>query len=611
MNDIADKNAPEPTAPEPTPATGTTPATDATNEDVVLRVEDLSVDFRTEGGAARAVANANLTVRRGQTVAIVGESGSGKTTLAMAVLGLLASNGSVAEGHIWFKGEDLGHVSGQRMAQLRGTELGLVPQDPMTNLDPIMQIGRQVDEGLIDNGLRTRRTARARTVELLDEVGLPDARARASQYPHEFSGGMRQRALIAMGLSGRPALLVADEPTSALDVTVQRGILDQLSALTEDLGTAVLLITHDLGLAAERADVVVVMYRGDIVEQGPARQVLTAPQHEYTKRLMAAAPSLASRRIEIARERGLEDVLDDALLAPGAAEVERLSEPADGAPSAQADKRSTSADSANLVSVKDVSKVFSIRGNSLFSRSRDFTAVDGVSLDIPRGSTVAVVGESGSGKSTLARMILDIEKPTTGSITFDGGLVGAGGHREQIAYRRRVQPVFQDPYSSLDPLYSVYRAIEEPLRAHSYGDVAARRTRVEELADQVALSKGQLQRFPSELSGGQRQRVAIARALALSPELVVCDEAVSALDVVVQAQILQLLAGLQEELGLTYLFITHDLAVVRQIADRVLVMQEGRVVEEGTVDAVFDSPSTDYTRALLDAIPGKDLELAL
>ncbi|MFD2794808.1 dipeptide ABC transporter ATP-binding protein [Promicromonospora vindobonensis] len=563
-------------------------------DDVVLRVEDLCVDFRTEHGAARAVANASLTVRRGQTVAIVGESGSGKTTLAMAVLGLLASNGSVADGHIWFKDEDLGKVSAQRMAQLRGTELGLVPQDPMTNLDPIMQIGRQIDAGLIDNGLRTRRDARTRTVELLDEVGLPDARQRAAQYPHEFSGGMRQRALIAMGLSGRPALLVADEPTSALDVTVQRGILDQLTALTQDLGTAVLLITHDLGLAAERADTVVVMYRGDIVEQGPARQVLTAPQHEYTKRLMAAAPSLASRRIEIARERGLDEVLDSSLLAHGEEAVADGSEEPDV-----------------LVSVKEASKVFSIRGRGLLSRSKDFTAVDSVSLEIPRGSTVAVVGESGSGKSTLARMILDIEKPTSGSITFDGALVGAGNHRDQIAYRRRVQPVFQDPYSSLDPLYSVYRAIEEPLRAHDYGDAAARRARVEELADQVALSKGQLQRFPSELSGGQRQRVAIARALALSPELVVCDEAVSALDVVVQAQILQLLAGLQEDLGLTYLFITHDLAVVRQIADRVLVMQEGRVVEEGTVDSVFDSPSTAYTRALLDAIPGKDLELAL
>ena len=561
--------------------------------DVVLRVEDLCVDFRTENGAARAVANANLTVRRGQTVAIVGESGSGKTTLAMAVLGLLASNGSVADGHIWFKDEDLGKVSAQRMAQLRGTELGLVPQDPMTNLDPIMRIGKQIDEGLIDNGLRTRGTARTRTVELLEEVGLPDARRRASQFPHEFSGGMRQRALIAMGLSGRPALLVADEPTSALDVTVQRGILDQLTGLTEDLGTAVLLITHDLGLAAERADTVVVMYHGEIVEQGPARKVLSDPQHDYTKRLMAAAPSLASRRIEIARERGLDDVLDDALLAHGEEAVEES-----GGPEA-------------LVSVKDVSKVFSIRGNGLFSRSKDFTAVDGVSLEIPRGSTVAVVGESGSGKSTLARMILDIEKPTAGSITFDGAVVGEGDQRAKIAYRRRVQPVFQDPYSSLDPLYSVFRAIEEPLRAHGYGDAATRRARVEELAEQVALTKGHLRRFPSELSGGQRQRVAIARALAPSPELVVCDEAVSALDVVVQAQILQLLAGLQEELGLTYLFITHDLAVVRQIADRVLVMQEGRVVEQGTVDTVFDAPTTDYTRTLLDAIPGKDLELAL
>ncbi|WP_125777666.1 dipeptide ABC transporter ATP-binding protein [Antribacter gilvus] len=575
--------------------------TTTTTDELVLRVEDLSVDFRTDSGPARAVSGASLEVRRGQTVAIVGESGSGKTTLAMAVLGLLASNGEVAQGHIWFRGEDLGAVSPQRFAQLRGTELGLVPQDPMTNLDPIMRIGRQIDEGLIDNGLRSPRDARSRTVELLEEAGLPDAARRASQYPHEFSGGMRQRSLIAMGLSGRPALLVADEPTSALDVTVQRGILDQLAGLTRDLGTAVLLITHDLGLAAERADVVVVMYRGEIVEQGPARQVLTAPQHEYTKRLMAAAPSLASRRIEIARERGLDDVLDDALLTHGA---EATDEPGATTPS------SGSAE-APLVSVRNATKVFRIRGHGLLSRGRDFTAVQDVTLDVPRGGTVAVVGESGSGKSTLARMILDIEKLTSGTIEFDGAPVGGTDARSRIAYRRRVQPVFQDPYSSLDPMYSVFRAIEEPLRAHGYGDAATRRARVEELAEQVALGKGVLRRFPSELSGGQRQRVAIARALALSPELVVCDEAVSALDVVVQAQILRLLAQLQEDLGLTYLFITHDLAVVRQIADRVVVMQDGRVVEEGTVDEVFDAPKTAYTRALLDAIPGRDLELAL
>jgi len=564
------------------------------DHEVVLRVEDLDVDFRTEGGDARAVSGATLEIRRGQTVAVVGESGSGKSTLAMAVLGLLASNGKVAGGHIYFRGEDLATAGSQRRDELRGTEMGLVPQDPMTNLDPVMRIGRQIDEGLVDNGLRTRRDVRERTVELLEGVGLPDAARRAAQYPHEFSGGMRQRALIAMGLSCDPALLVADEPTSALDVTVQRGILDQLGVLTRELGTAVLLITHDLGLAAERADVVVVMYRGRIVEQGAARDVLTNPQHEYTRRLMASAPSLASRRIEIARERGLEDVLDEALLAPE-------EDAADGSAAAERP----------LVAVRDVTKVFQIRGGGLLARSRDFTAVDGVSLDVPRGSTVAVVGESGSGKSTLARMILDIEQPTSGTIEFDGEPVTGKDQRARIAYRRRVQPVFQDPYSSLDPMYSVFRAIEEPLRAHGFGDSAARRARVEELAEQVALGRGLLRRFPAELSGGQRQRVAIARALALKPELVVCDEAVSALDVVVQAQILRLLAGLQSELGLTYLFITHDLAVVRQIADRVLVMQNGAVVEEGTVDEVFDSPRTEYTRALLDAIPGHDLELAL
>lgn len=560
----------------------------------LLSIRDLEVTFRTEAGSATAVRGVSFDVQAGQTVAVVGESGSGKSTTAAAVIGLLAGNGSVTGGQILFDGTDLATLGPEAMHRLRGARIGMVPQDPMSNLNPVRRVGSQVDEALEDNGVVRGRGVRARTVELLAEAGLPDAARRAQQYPHEFSGGMRQRALIAMGLAARPALLIADEPTSALDVTVQRTILDGLTDLTDRLGVAVLLITHDLGLAAERADRVVVMYRGEVVEQGDARAILTDPQHEYTRRLLAAAPSLASRRIELARH-GVQVSApgdDEVLVAPHARPTE---EGADVPPP--------------LVEVDHVTKVFRLRGRGLLGRSTDFTAVDDVSFVVPRGRTLAIVGESGSGKSTVARMMLDLLTPTSGSIRFDGADVAQRDRAAEIAFRRRVQPIFQDPYASLDPLFTVYRTIEEPLRAHGTGDRAQRAARVRELLDQVALPAGLLRRYPAELSGGQRQRVAIARALALEPELVVCDEAVSALDVIVQAQILRLLADLQDRLGLTYLFISHDLAVVRQIADAVCVMQEGRIVEQGTVDAVFDAPRTQYTRTLLDAIPGRDLDL--
>jgi len=570
-----------------------TPTGEATGEPL-LSIRDLEVTFRTETGSATAVRGASFDVHAGQTVAVVGESGSGKSTTAAAVIGLLATNGSVTGGQILFEGEDLVALGPDAMHRLRGSRIGMVPQDPMSNLNPVRRVGAQVDETLVDNGVVRRRGARDRTVELLAEAGLPDAQRRAQQYPHEFSGGMRQRALIAMGLAARPRLLIADEPTSALDVTVQRTILDGLTDLTDSLGVAVLLITHDLGLAAERADRVVVMYRGEVVEQGDARTILTDPQHEYTRRLLAAAPSLASRRIELARHGADVD----------AAPVgEDLLAPSGHAP--RADDRAA----APLVEVDHVSKVFRLRGRGLLGRSTDFTAVDDVSFDVPRGRTLAVVGESGSGKSTVARMMLGLLPPTSGTIRFDGADVVQSDRAGEVAFRRRVQPIFQDPYASLDPLFTVYRTIEEPLRAHGLGDRAQRNARVRELMEQVALPAGLLRRYPAELSGGQRQRVAIARALALEPELVVCDEAVSALDVIVQSQILRLLADLQERLGLTYLFISHDLAVVRQIADEVCVMQAGRIVERGTVDEVFDAPRTEYTRALLDAIPGRDLEL--
>lgn len=544
----------------------------------LLELRDVAISFRTANGDVDAVRKANLTILPGETVAIVGESGSGKSTTALAAIGLLPRNGRVASGSMIFDGEDITHASEKRMVELRGSSIGMVPQDPMSNLNPVWNIGFQVKETLRANGLPHQKKDVAK---VLTEAGLPRAEERANQYPHEFSGGMRQRALIAIGLSCRPRLLIADEPTSALDVTVQRQILDHLDTMTTDLGTAVLLITHDLGLAAERAHKVIVMYKGQVVEAGPAVELLTNPRHPYTQRLVSSAPSLASRRIESAKERGVES--EDVLVA----------------------EQNPAAD--DVIEVRNLVKNYKIRGE--LGKSTEFRAVDDVSFSIKRGTTTAVVGESGSGKSTVARMVLGLEDASEGSILFDGVDLTSLSRKEMFAFRRRVQPIFQDPFGSLDPMYNIFRTIEEPLRVHRIGTRKEREAKVRALLDQVALPASMMQRFPNELSGGQRQRVAIARALALDPEVVICDEAVSALDVLVQAQVLNLLADLQSELGLSYLFITHDLAVVRQIADRVCVMEKGKLVETGSTDDVFDAPQTEYTRSLLDAIPGAGLML--
>ena len=545
----------------------------------LLEIRDLDVSFETSTGTVRAVRGGELTIYPGQTVAIVGESGSGKSTLAHSIIGLLPGTGTVTGGSIVFKGEDITHRTDREMVSLRGNEIGLVPQDPMSNLNPVWKIGFQIKEALTANGLGKGKAAEKRVAELLEEAGLPDAERRANQYPHEFSGGMRQRALIAMGLAARPSLLIADEPTTALDVTVQRTILDHLAGLTEQLGTAVLFITHDLGLAAERAEHLVVMYRGQVVESGPARQILAEPRHPYTQRLVSSAPSLSSRRIESTKQRS-EEVL------PGAASV-----PND-----------------EIMRVEDLTKVFHLRGGRPGS-APTFKAVDDVSFTVRRGTTMALVGESGSGKSTVANIVLNLLDPTAGTVYFDGVDMSTLDAKSLFAFRRRVQPIFQNPYGSLDPMYSIFRTIEEPLRTHRIGDRRSREKKVRELLDMVALPQSTMRRFPNELSGGQRQRIAIARALALEPEMIVCDEAVSALDVLVQAQILRLLNDLQAELGLTYLFITHDLAVVRQIADEVCVMQTGKLVESATTDEVFDNPRQAYTRELLEAIPGRNLDV--
>lgn len=544
----------------------------------LLSVRDVTVAFDTQNGTREVLHGISFDVAAGETVAIVGESGSGKSTAATAIIKLLAGTGRVTGGSITLDGRELTTLSEREMERLRGKEIGYVPQDPMSNLNPVWSIGFQVEEAVRANGLAQGRAAiRARAIEVLQQAGLADAAKRLRQFPHQFSGGMRQRALIGIGLAADPRLLIADEPTSALDVTVQRVILDHMASLTRDRGTSVLLITHDLGLAAERAERLIVMQNGSIVESGPSREILQNPQHPYTKRLVAAAPSLASQRIQaVVEDRGVETLADLAAIPP-------------------------------TVRVSGLTKEYRIRQGGF--RSDLFRAVDDVSFEIPRGKTLALVGESGSGKSTVAKMVLKLEDPTSGSIEIDGMDVSGFSRAQSFGLRRRMQPVFQDPYGSLDPLRNLENTIAEPLEIHGVGDRTSRRERVRELLDQVSLPQDLATRYPSELSGGQRQRVAIARALALKPDIVVLDEAVSALDVLVQAQILKLLADLQTELGLTYLFITHDLAVVRVSSDLVCVMERGKIVEQGTVDETFANPKQEYTSRLLEAIPGASIPL--
>ena len=525
----------------------------------LLSVRNLSIEFQTAQGPVRAVRDVSFDLMAGKTLAVVGESGSGKSTLVAAINGLLADNGRVAAGEVLFDGQDLAQMDEPALQRLRGQGIGLVPQDPMTNLNPIQRIGTQIGEALEIHGRTKGSATRARVVELLTMVGIPEPARRARQYPHELSGGMRQRVLIAMGLACEPKLLIADEPTSALDVTVQRVILDELADLTARLHTATIFVTHDLALASERADDVLVLYRGDPVEQGPSRDVLRAPAHRYTSDLIAAAPRI------------------DGPLLPEA-------------PALEAQKP--------LLELVGLRKTYVNKGAGAGS----FVALEGSSFAIRKGQTVSVVGESGSGKSTTARLLLGLEQPTAGNILFEGHDISGLKGEAKKAFRRRVQPVFQNPLGSLDARFTVAQSIEEPMLLHNVPR-EERRARVDELLDRVSLPASMKQRRPDEISGGQAQRVAIARALSLNPDLVVLDEAVSALDVLVQAQILDLLAELQETLGLAYLFISHDLSVVRQISHVVHVMSKGRIVESGKPADIFNAPADPYTRALISAVP--------
>ncbi|MGW1963782.1 dipeptide ABC transporter ATP-binding protein [Streptomyces sp. NPDC001935] len=559
----------------------------------LLEIRGLSVSYRTRGGTVAAVRGVDLDVRPGEVTAVVGESGSGKSTTAHAITRLLPENAAIDSGTVRFGRHDLATLSEGELRTVRGARIGLVPQDPTVSLNPVKRIGEQVAEVLRIHGLATRRSAAAEAIAVLDRAGLPDASVRARQYPHELSGGMRQRALIAVAIAARPELIIADEPTSALDVTVQKVILDHLQHLAEESGTAVLLVTHDLGVAADRSQRLVVMSQGLVVEAGPTRDVLADPQDAYTRRLLASAPSMttARRRPPVAAHASVPARASGPAHAPVPAPL--LTHVPAPAPAAE---------TSPLLEARNLVKEFRLPRTA--EGSRTLRAVDDVSFTLRRGQTLALVGESGSGKSTTARLVLRLADATSGQILLDGTDVTTARGARARELRRRAQFVYQNPYASLDPRFSVGEVITEPLRAFKVGDRASRLARARELLDRVALPSATLARRPAELSGGQRQRVAIARALALSPDLVVCDEPVSALDVSVQAQVLELLAELQAGTGVAYLFISHDLAVVRQIADQVAVMRAGRVVETGPPEDLFTRPRHAYTRELLAAIPG-------
>ncbi|MFF2197460.1 dipeptide ABC transporter ATP-binding protein [Streptomyces sp. NPDC058157] len=536
--------------------------------DHLVDVTDLTVGFPVgaSGSYVRAVDGVSFTLEPGRALGIVGESGSGKSTVAAALLGLHRGTGARLTGTVRVGGTDVATATPAELRALRGGTAAMVFQDPLSSLDPYHAIGDQIAEVHRVHTPATRRAARARAVEVLDRVGIPDAARRSRARPHEFSGGMRQRALIAMALACEPRLLIADEPTTALDVTVQAQILDLLHGLREERGLALLLVTHDVGVAAETVDDLLVMREGRVVERGPAGEVLTAPRAPYTRTLLAAVPRL------------------DASSAPGnGGRAGRGPAPQGGAPTTPA------------VEAEGLRKEFG-RGR------RKVTAVDDVSLTLHPGETLGIVGESGSGKSTLGRMLVGLLPPTAGELRHSGTAT--------TGIAPRAQMVFQDPVSSLNPRRSIGESIADPLRAAGERDGSAVRARVEELLTRVGLEPGHYDRYPHEFSGGQRQRVGIARALAPRPRLIVCDEPVSALDVTTQAQVTALLAEIQRELGIALVFIAHDLAVVRQVSDRVAVMRAGRIVEEGPVDEVYGRPAHPYTRQLLGAVPVLDPRLA-
>ena len=573
----------------------------------LLQVDNLKTYFHTRNGVVKAVDDISFTLEKGEILGIVGESGSGKSVTVHSLMGLVPQPpGRIEGGTAVFDGGNLLTADDSTLRALRGRRIAMIFQDPMTSLNPYLRISEQLIEPLLIHENVSRSNALQRAIKMLVKVGIQDAAERVHSYPHEFSGGMRQRVMIAMALITNPEVLIADEPTTALDVTVQAQILKLLKELRENLEVSVIFITHDLGVIAELADRVAVMYQGHIVEQGSVLSIFENPQHPYTKGLLACRPRLESKFNVLPT---VSDYLDETVVdgrlefseKPNVVErIEELQKTAEGTVFDETDA---------LLKVSEL-KVYFPERSGFFSGPKGWVkAVDGISLKVPRGSTLGLVGESGCGKTTTGRAILNLVPLTGGSVKFGGKEIAGLGAQAMLPIRKKMQIVFQDPYSSLNPRLTIEQALTEPMAVHGIGDSRGdRRDRAVALLEEVDLDPRFLRRYPHEFSGGQRQRICVARALALEPEFIVCDEAVSAMDVSVQAQVLNLLKELQGHRSLTYIFISHDLSVVKFMADTIVVMREGRVVEQGGAEEIYANPREDYTKSLIEAIPCDSVE---
>ncbi|KWH32864.1 glutathione ABC transporter ATP-binding protein [Burkholderia cepacia] len=579
-------------------------------EQRVVAVDDLSVTFRREGATFDAVRNVSFHVDRGETLAIVGESGSGKSVTSLALMRLVEhGGGAITNGRIAFRRRggalvDLAQASGATMRGIRGADIAMIFQEPMTSLNPVFTVGDQISEAIALHQSKSASEARAETLRLLELVRIPEARRVFARYPHQLSGGMRQRVMIAMALSCRPALLIADEPTTALDVTIQAQILQLVRGLQDEMNMGVIFITHDMGVVAEVADRVLVMYRGEKVEEGESDRIFAAPAHRYTRALLAAVPKLGSMQGTDAPEKFPLLKVEGANTAAPAPASAPASAPA---PAVKDDAQPGFDRSASpILRVRDLVTRFPVKSGVFGRVSQYVHAVERVSFELRAGETLALVGESGCGKSTTGRSLLRLVESQSGSIEFDGRDISALKGPDLQALRRNIQFIFQDPFASLNPRLTVGFSIMEPLLVHGVASGRDAQARVDWLLDKVGLPPEAARRYPHEFSGGQRQRIAIARALALNPKVVIADESVSALDVSVQAQIVNLMLDLQRELGVAYLFISHDMAVVERISHRVAVMYLGQIVEIGPRRAVFEAPQHPYTKKLMSAVPVAD-----